>query len=183
MPEDPGYLGAEGDTADWTAPHPPITEVANGGGSVAVDEGGTIAALAAADGSVTLTAGDATDDNDGGSVDITAGASAGAGNGGQTTISGGQANGAGAGGVLYFQGGVASGAGVNGGDVTILGGGQQALADGGAGGSVSIEGGFSFSGDPGNVLLPSLPTADPVVAGALWCDTTAGRVLKVSAGP
>lgn len=32
------------------------------------------------------------------------------------------------------------------------------------------------------ITMTGLPTADPVVAGALWIDTAAGRVLKVSAG-
>ena len=38
-----------------------------------------------------------------------------------------------------------------------------------------------FNAD-GTQNLTGLPTADPSVAGALWLDTGAGRVLKVSAG-
>jgi hypothetical protein len=34
----------------------------------------------------------------------------------------------------------------------------------------------------GNIVLHNYKTADPHVAGAIWCDTSAGRVLKVSAG-
>jgi len=32
------------------------------------------------------------------------------------------------------------------------------------------------------VIMSGLPTADPSVAGALWIDTGAARVVKVSAG-
>jgi len=33
-----------------------------------------------------------------------------------------------------------------------------------------------------SIKLTALPVADPSVAGALWIDTTASRVVKVSAG-
>jgi hypothetical protein len=33
-----------------------------------------------------------------------------------------------------------------------------------------------------SIKMTALPVADPSVAGALWCDTTAARVVKVSAG-
>lgn len=36
--------------------------------------------------------------------------------------------------------------------------------------------------DASKVSFANLPTADPSVAGRLWVDTTANRVIKVSAG-
>jgi hypothetical protein len=48
---------------------------------------------------------------------------------------------------------------------------------------IALESGADLTLDAdSNVIMPSLPTSDPSVAGALWIDTSAGRVLKVSAG-
>jgi hypothetical protein len=66
----------------------------------------------------------------------------------------------------------------------------SASGDGYNSGSIGI-----FTGNPGvggtrgsivldalRVLLLNAPTSDPHVAGALWVDTSAGRVVKCSAG-
>lgn len=66
----------------------------------------------------------------------------------------------------------------------ILQGGDGALSSSGAahGGNVYVRGGQQYgTGHAGYVILDNLPTADPGVSGALWIDTAAGRVLKVSA--
>lgn len=41
---------------------------------------------------------------------------------------------------------------------------------------------FQVDYDTWGIRITGLPTADPAVAGRLWIDTAAGRVLKVSAG-
>lgn len=46
--------------------------------------------------------------------------------------------------------------------------------------SISMSTGIIMYGP--RVRMTNLPTADPAVAGELWVDTAAGRVLKVSAG-
>lgn len=85
------------------------------------------------------------------------------------------------GGGISLTGGAARADGQNGGNITIWAG--EADNSGGAGGNVYIDAGGGSTN--GNILIGlniALPTADPAVAGALWIDTGAGRVLKVSAG-
>lgn len=102
--------------------------------------------------------------------------------GGPVDIIGGGATDPGhAGGGISLTGGVALADGQNGGNITIWAG--EADNAGGTGGNVYIDAGGGSTN--GNILLGlniALPTADPAVAGALWIDTGAGRVLKVSAG-
>lgn len=100
----------------------------------------------------------------------------GAGAGGGARVAGGAAA-SGAGGALTLAGGDAVAGSGNGGAALLMGG----DADGGDGGNVTVRAGISNNGgDPGHVLITGLPTADPVVAGALW--NSAGT-LKISAGP
>lgn len=88
----------------------------------------------------------------GGAVNITAGAGALA-NGSGTN---------GVGGAVNITGGAAAPAGnTNGGDVVIQGGAKNG------------------SGKVGNIMVPTLPAADPHVAGALWANA---GVVTVSAG-
>lgn len=49
-------------------------------------------------------------------------------------------------------------------------------------GDVEIDIGQNASGTAGNMLIGGLPTTDPLVAGALWIDTAANRVVKSSNG-
>lgn len=46
----------------------------------------------------------------------------------------------------------------------------------------SGDGTVTLFSNTNNILMPSLPTSDPAIAGALWVDTAAGFVLKVSQG-
>lgn len=50
----------------------------------------------------------------------------------------------------------------------------------GASGNINIY--LGIAPTQGDIILHNYKTADPHVAGAIWCDTSAGRVLKVSAG-
>jgi hypothetical protein len=61
--------------------------------------------------------------------------------------------------------------------------GGQGYGVGNAAGDLEFSAGGGAGGaTAGNIRLFNLPTADPAVFGALWIDTAAGRVLKVSAG-
>lgn len=83
------------------------------------------------------------------------------------------------GGSLTLQGGDSVGA-ANASPAAIRGG---DAAGTGAGGDLLLDAGSSVGGAAGNVLLGSvvnLPTADPLVSGALWIDVAAGHVIKVS---
>lgn len=77
---------------------------------------------------------------------------------------------------LILAGGQGTGSG-NGGDFKV-----QVALPGSSGSSLnSLADKFTVRGSDGLIVL-DVPTSDPAVAGALWCDTSADRVLKVSAG-
>ncbi len=66
---------------------------------------------------------------------------------------------------------------VDGGDLNLVGG--ASATGSGNGGDVVIQGGATTAGSVGNIIMDTLPTADPTVAGALWNNS---GVLTVSAG-
>ena len=70
---------------------------------------------------------------------------------------------------------------LDGGDVNIVGGAGASSSAGDAdGGDVNIDGGQEYgTGTIGNIIMASLPTSDPTIAGALWNNS---NVLTVSAG-
>lgn len=75
----------------------------------------------------------------------------------------------------FFAGDNDDNSGGEGGSVVIRAGLGDAVA--GVGGSITLRVGTGNT--PGNLIVVNLPTADPVVAGALWNDSGA---LKISAG-
>lgn len=146
---------------------------------------------------ITAGAGDPTD-GFGGGVNITGGAGDSNG-GGPVNITGGGADSAGGAGGVAISGGVDNSANGTGGSVTLSGGGASDVN--GVGGSVSINAGTSNgdcgnititlrlsggSGDDSQLLIVNLPTADPLIAGALFSDgvPSAGtpQALKISGG-
>lgn len=73
----------------------------------------------------------------------------------------------------------------DGGDVTIQAG-TAASNSTGRGGDVHISLGAIRGGTTGRggaLIFDNLPSSDPLVLGALWCDPAASFVLKVSQGP
>ena len=104
--------------------------------------------------------------------------------GGTGAASGGGNGNGGAGGAVTLaggKGGLANGSGTQGkgGQVNVTGGAGSGTGNS-TGGDVVIQGGAkSGSGTVGNVLVPTLPTADPYVVGALWANS---GIVTVSAG-
>lgn len=112
------------------------------------------------------------------------------GNGGAISVSSGNSTNAN-GGNFNFTAGYSETAG-NGGNLEIYGG----YSENGNAGNVRIFGGDGNDGTPGNIylqpgmesatatngylILVNLPTSDPGIPGAVWCDTGAGNVLKMS---
>lgn len=55
-------------------------------------------------------------------------------------------------------------------------------ASAGNSGNIELRLAAATGGTKGNVILTGLPTADPLVVGALWIDVAGGRVIKSSNG-
>lgn len=74
-----------------------------------------------------------------------------------------------------------AGASIYGGDLTLnAGNGASGEAGAAHGGDINLTAGTGYgTGNDGNIIMASLPTSDPTVAGALWNDS---GTLKVSAG-
>jgi hypothetical protein len=95
----------------------------------------------------------------------------------------------GTGGATMYGGNGGTGTNRKGGDVSISGSNGDGSGDGGtvriiAGvpGETGTAGDVNIQLNGGNVKISGLPTTNPHVVDALWIDTTADRVLKVSAG-
>jgi hypothetical protein len=95
----------------------------------------------------------------------------------------------GTGGATMYGGNGGTGTNRKGGDVSISGSNGDGSGDGGtvhifAGvpGETGTAGDVVIALAGGNVKITGLPTSNPHVVDALWIDTTADRVLKVSAG-
>lgn len=114
------------------------------------------------------------------------------GNGGNIQVVAGNAA-LGTAGIVYIQGGNSDDG--TPGDVTLYAGSANNEANGAGvfvyatdgvgtnknGGSVTITLGVATgTGNPGNLVLVNIPTSNPGVTGAIWCDTGAGNVLKMS---
>jgi hypothetical protein len=116
------------------------------------------------------------EDGTSGSAYIASGAASGIGNSGEAGIGSGDAAGTGITGDVWIYSGSNTGSG-NSGQINIASGNTAS----GIGGNISITPGGG-PGGIGAVLLGNYKTTDPHINGALWCDTAAGHVLKVSAG-
>lgn len=97
------------------------------------------------------------DNNDGGQIIITGGDGTDGGTGGPVTIAGGESDGIG-------------------GSITI----RSGPSGGSAAGNIRLV--LGDGATSGNVLIENLPTTDPGVADALWCDVANGNALKKSLG-
>lgn len=95
-----------------------------------------------------------------------------------STVAGAASTATGAGAIASLVGGAGGATSGAGGNAVVAGG--AAVNGNSNGGDVHIDGGAKHgSGTVGNVIMGSLPTADPHVVGALWAST---GVVTVSAG-
>ena len=142
-------------------------------------EGGTGDGDVGDAGFVYIRGGDGNGAGGAGGVEIRGGTDDGGGGAGAVTITGGSGSAAGGGATVTVQGGGSLSGGGTAGGVRIYGGGSNGASDAG---NVEISRGFHLGGGGGvhgHVLMPDLPTSNPLVANALWND---GGTLKISAG-
>lgn len=160
-------LGEPGDTA-YVQASSGGTDVNGGSIAVVTGDGTTNAA-----GDLYLTAGNSVDGN-GGSIAVSSGNSTNA-SGGSFNFTAGYSETTGDGGNLEIYAGYSENG--NGGDLRLFGGDSN---DGAPGDIFLTTGLASGTSATGNLFFVNLPTSDPGVTGAIWVDTGAGNVLKMS---
>jgi hypothetical protein len=152
---------------------------ATGAGGAALLKAGAGGATSGTGGAANVTGGAGTNGNAiGGAAAVTGGAGQGSAAGGAAPVTGGAGGATGAGGAASLRGGAGGATSGTGGATTVAGG--AGTAGNANGGSVTIAGGAKHgSGTDGQVLLTTLPSANPDVANAVW---NSGTLLMKSSG-